>query len=414
MRQLMRPLFIALLFIGSITSSCKSDTHEETRSPTSVTAFEVQPATIPAVFNYVGFAESTHLVEIRARVEGYLDKIAYTEGSFVENGQLLFQLDPKPFIAALDNAKGLLAKAKAILWNANTTVNRLKPLFAQDAISKRDLDNAIASQLAAQAEVDSANAQVVEAELKLGYTTIATPVTGLSGKSHFREGALITLGPDSSMLTTVSVIDPIWIYFSVSETDILTTRMQASKGIIKLPKDNNFDVRLILGNDFVYPELGKVDFTSPTLNQSTGTLEARAVFANPLAILKPGQFVKVQVLGTVRPDAIIIPQQAVQQGQKGMYVYIIDKDNKAEMVEIDPGEWFENYWIIKSGLKPGDLVVSDGVNKVYPGLPVTITKQIKYIPQEEPKLMQGIDQTTNKALGPITTGTTTETQQKGS
>lgn len=373
----------ALLTLIPLLFSCKSEPAPKAHPPVPVSAFVIKKATIPAVFNYVGFAQSTHLVEIRARVEGYLDKIAYTEGSFVEDGSLLFQLDPKPFIAALDNAKGVLAKEKAVLWNANTTVNRLKPLFAQDAISKRDLDNAIASQLAAEAQVESASAQVVEAELKLGYTTIATPVTGLAGKARFREGALITLGPDSSLLTTVSVVDPMWVYFSVSEADMLSTRLQAEKGIIKIPKDGNFDVRVILTEDYVYPQMGKVDFLSPTLNPSTGTLEARAIFPNPNKILKPGQFVKVQVLGTVRPDAIIVPQQSVMQGQKGMYVYVIDKDQKAEMRTIDPGEWYENYWIVNSGLQEGDLVISDGINKVFPGSSVNVTKKTEYNPKDD-------------------------------
>ena len=368
--------FIFFIFFALLTSCSEK---QETPPPQAieVTAYTVHPETIPADFEYVGVAQSSHLVEIRARAEGYLDKIAYKEGDRVKKNALLFQLDPKPFVAALDSAKGLLARYKAELWNAEQAVNRLKPLYEQKAASKRDLDNAVASELASQANVDSGQAQVVEAELNLGYTTIRTPITGLASKSSFREGTLITPGPNG-LLTTVSVVDPIWVYFTVSEGDLLKHLAEESKGELKFPADMNFDVKMILSDGTKLSSTGKVNFADPSLQQSTGTLLVRAEFANPKDFVLPGQFVRAQVIGAIRPNAIVVPQKSVQQGQKGMYVYVIDKEERAEMRSIVPGDWYgSEWWIVKSGLSAGDRVVVDGVNKVQPDAPVTIKEKVE-------------------------------------
>lgn len=384
MQRCLSGLFLLGITVA-LTASCnkKEAAPRQQLPPVPVTTFLIQPETIAANFDYVGFAESSHMVEIRARVEGYLDKIAYVEGSMVKKGQLLFQLDPKPFIAKLEEAKGSLAQEEAILWNAKTTVNRLKPLYEQKAISKRDLDNAISNELASEAKVQSAKAQVVYAQLNLGYTTITSPVDGLSGRARFREGALITIGANSSDLTTVSVIDPIWVYFSVSESDLLKGRTQASKSQLQFPKDNDFKVRLILGDGSIYPILGKVDFTAPTINQETGTMEVRAVFANPDQVIKPGQYLKARVLGAVRPNAIVVPQTAVMQGSKSMYVYIVNEEKKAVITDVEAGDWYGNYWVITSGLLPGDQVIMTGINKVQPGSEVVITNTETYKKPEE-------------------------------
>jgi len=368
--------FAFFLFL-LILSSCGEKKESPATQAIEVTAYTVHPETIPAEFEYVGVAQSSHLVEIRARVEGYLDKIAYKEGEQVKKNALLFQLDPRPFIAALDSSKGLLARYKAELWNAEQAVNRLKPLYEQKAASKRDLDNATASELASLANVDTGKAQVVEAELNLSYTTIRTPITGLASKSSFREGTLITPGP-SGLLTTVSVVDPIWVYFTVSEGDILKYRAEEAKGRLKFPADMNFDVKLILSDGTKLSSTGKVNFADPSLQQSTGTLLVRAEFANPENLVLPGQFVRAQLIGAIRPHAILVPQKSVQQGQKGMYVYVIDKNGHADMRTIDPGDWYGNsWWIVESGLQEGEQVVVDGVNKLQPDAPVIIKEIVQ-------------------------------------
>ena len=345
--------------------------------PTPVTTFLVEPTTVPAVMDFVGVAQSSHPVEIRARVQGYLDKIAYTEGAMVKEGDLLFQLDQKPYIAKLDNAKADLDKQQAILWNANTTVERLQPLYEQKAASKRDLDNAIAQKLSAEAEVTAAKARVVEAELNLGYTTITAPLTAMSGRSQYREGALITPG-DQGLLTTLNVLDPIWVYFSVSDADILRYQTQTAEKQLVLPNDLNFEVQVGLSDGTMFPSHGKVDFADPSLNQGTGTMNVRAVFPNPDSLLRPGQFVRVYLHGAVRPNAIIVPQRALQEGSKGMFVYLVGPNDQAVMANVEPGPWYDDYWIIRTGLKAGDRVIVDGVNKVQVGTPLQVTKQLTY------------------------------------
>lgn len=360
----------------SILLSCQGETPEqENLPPVEVTATQVVPQTIPIVFEYIAVVESSHLVEIRARVEGYLEKIGYQEGEVVKTGDLLFQIDSKPFVAALDNAKATLEKQEAILWNAKRTKERLEPLFEKNAVSRRDLDNAIANELSAEAEVQSAKASVRTAELNLGYTTIVSPVTGLASRSTYQEGALIMPG-SSGLLTKVSVVNPIWVNFNISLSDILKSRQELADKQLIYPKDYNFTVTLTLADGSVFPQLGKVNFAEPSLQPTTGTMLIRAEFPNPDNILLPGEFVRVHVWGAIRPNAIIVPQQAVQQGQQGMYVYVVDKENKAAMRLVTVGDWYKTDWIIKSGLEKGDTVIVEGVNKAQPGMQVKITKTI--------------------------------------
>lgn len=335
-----------------------------------VRTLTVDPATFPVVYEYIGFTQSSHLVEIRARVEGYLDKIAYTEGQFVNQGDLLFQLNKGSFEAGLDNARGVLAREEAILWNAQKNEERLKPLFEQNAVSRRDLDNAIAEKLAANASVQSAKAKVKEAELNLGYTTIRSPISGLAADSLYREGALISPGPNS-LLTTISVINPIWVNFSVSEGELLKNREEVVQGRVIYPKDMNFDVEVVLSDGVVFPLKGKVSFASPSINEKMGTMSMRAVLPNPEEILRPGQFVRVRIIGANRPDTVLVPQHAVLNGKNGMFVYVVNQ-GKAEIRNVNVGDWQGNDWIIKSGLEKGDQVIVDGVNKVQAGVPVQV------------------------------------------
>ncbi|KAF3363018.1 Efflux pump periplasmic linker BepF [Chlamydiales bacterium STE3] len=366
------PLLQFLIFMLCF-SACEKNKEHPRPSAVEVTTFKVQEETIPAVFEYVGVVQSSHPVEIRARVEGYLDKIAYQEGDIVKKGQLLFQIDSRPFIAALDNAKGQLARNEAELWEAQRAVERFRPLYEKKAASKRDLDNATAQLLASEANVASAKAQIREAELNLSYTVIRSPINGASNKSNYREGALITPGANG-LLTTLYVIDPIWAYFNVSEGDLLKYREEVLKEQLKYPSDMNFDVQLILSDGSTFESKGKVNFADPSLQQTTGTMLVRAEFINPDNQLKPGQFVRAKVLGAIRPHAIVIPQKAVLQGQDGMYVYVVNPEGKAERRAIVPGDWYKTYWIIKAGLKADEQVIVDGINKVQNGVALTIKK----------------------------------------
>ncbi|MBA3957423.1 MAG: efflux RND transporter periplasmic adaptor subunit [Parachlamydiaceae bacterium] len=360
-------------------SGCKPAEHKAP-PPVDVTDFVVEERNIPAVFDFIGFAESTHPVEIRARVEGYLDTIAYQEGQIVKVGDLLFQLDPRQYEALVEQAKGDVDRQQAILENAKLTVDRLAPLYQQKAASKKDLDNALANQLAAQATLASLNAKLLDAEINLGYTTIRSPITGLADKSKLRQGALINPGTNS-LLTTVSVVDPIWVYFSVSDNDIMRARQQEISKKIILPAEKAYQVELTLGTGEVYPIKGRVDFSAPTYDQSTGTLLVRAVFENPEIVLRPGQFVRVKVYGATRPNAIAVPQRALMQKKNGMFVYLIDKDNKVISQDVSAGEWEDDFQVITNGLKPGDRIVVDGINKIRAGTDIHVTGPWKPLPK---------------------------------
>lgn len=373
-RFYMRMAHHAIFILNAFTSllllqSCTDTAAPPPRREIEVATITLEPRTVPITFEYVGVAQSSHLVEIRARVEGYLDKINYVEGNFVEAGQLLFQLDPKPFEAALEKAKGDLARQKAILWNAERTVDRLQPLFEKNAASRRDLDDAISNRLAGEAGVLSAQAQVREAELNLGYTAITAPIAALSGQSAFREGALISPGKQG-LLTTLSVVDPIWVQFSVSESDLLKASAEVASGRLVNPDQMRFKIGVILANGTKFPEIGEVNFADPSFQQNTGTMNVRSIFANPDHILRPGQFVRVQVSGAFRPNAILVPQKAVLQGQDGMFVYVIEHGNQVAMRYVEPGDWYEKEWIIQSGLQPQDQVIVEGTNRVQVGMHV--------------------------------------------
>ncbi len=361
-----------ILAVGVLVSGCYEKRPTATPPPAEVTAFRVTPKTIPADFSFVGVAKSSHPVEIRSRVEGYLWNIEYTEGSLVKEGAALFQIDPRPFEASLMEAQGELARQEAILWRAKRSLERIQPLYSQNAVSLRDLDDATAQVLAAEASVISAKANVIQAELNLSFTHITSPIEGLTGRAVFKEGTLIT--PTlNGLLTLVSVIDPIWVLFTISDNELLQAQNEESKTQLILPETENFTVKLNLADGSEFPHLGTVNFKSPTLDPETGSLVVRGTFPNPEKTLLPGQFVKATVMGAQRPGAIFIPKQAVSQGQKGAFVFCLDQNNKASIRYVDLGEWYKNYWIITGGLKTGDVVVVDGVNKIQEGSSVKIT-----------------------------------------
>lgn len=361
----------SFLIIITLLCSCSSEKPGMQAPPApDVVVVTVEPETIPAIYEYVGFAQSSHDVEIRAQVSGYLEDIGFSEGGSIKQGDVLFRIDPRQYQAVLDSTKADLEKQEAALWESKRVSERLKSLFEKKASSRRDVDNAIADELGKKALVESGKAKVREAELNLEYATIKAPVSGVIGASNFRLGALIV--PNESLLTTISVNDPIWVNFSISERDVLRRREEIRLGQIKMPKNDAYSVEVVLADGSTLPEMGKVEFSSPTYDQKTGTMQLRAVIPNHDNTLRPGQFVRARIHGVERPDAIVIPQRAVMQSKKGMRVYIVDKENKVEERFVEPGAWYQEGWIIKSGLKAGDRVIVDGINKIRPGMTVNI------------------------------------------
>jgi membrane fusion protein (multidrug efflux system) len=340
--------------------------------PTEVVAVTVQPKTVPAVFPFVAQIQSSHQVDVMARVNGFLEKISYREGEPVRQGQVLFQLDKKPFVAAAEAAKADVEIKKSQLFTAKASLDRIKPLADQNAASKSDLDNAIGSYKSAEASLQQSKANYDKALLDLSYTTITSPVSGVAGQSLIREGGYIAAGSSSAKLTYVAKLDPVWVDFSVSQNGQASMRQAVEKGEIARPKNDHYTVELELSDGTRYPQVGVVNFADPSFNKDTGTYLVRAEIANPKGVLRPGMFVKAYLKGATRPNAITVAQRAVQQTSNGHIVFVANDKGLAEARPVVVGEWIEQDWIITQGLMAGDKVIVDGFMKLAPGAPVKL------------------------------------------
>lgn len=337
-----------------------------------VVALTVQPKTVPVEFPFVAQIQSSHQVDVMARVSGFLEKISYKEGEPVRQGQVLFLLDKKPFIAAANAAKAEVDTRKSQLWTAKATLDRIKPLAEQNAASKSDLDNAMGNHKTAEAGVQQAQANYDKALLDLSYTTITAPFGGVAGQALMREGGYITAGGNSAKLTYVAKLDPAWVDFSISQNEQAKFSQEAAKGLIIAPKNQRYTVELELSDGNRYPQAGVVNFAEPTFSKETGTYLVRAEIPNPRAVLRPGMFVKAWLKGATRPNALVVPQRAVQQTSNGQIVFVANDKGLAEARPVVGGEWIGNDWIINQGLKAGDRVIVDGFMKLAPGAPVKL------------------------------------------
>jgi len=359
----------------ALAAGCSKEVPPTHRPAPEVSVLTVAPQTIPAVWTFVAQTESSQQVDIVARVSGYLDKIGYQEGEFVKEGQILFQIDPKPFQAQLDAARGELLAQQARNTTAIANLNRVKPLAQQNALSQADLDRAQGEFDASRAAVFAAQAKVTEAELNLGYTTIRAPVAGLTSRSLQRQGAYINALSPEAKLTYVAKVEPIWVNFSVSQNQFAKTQDLIKKGQLIPPKGEDYDVEVVMADGTVYPRRGKINFAAPAFSQETGSFMVRAVVPNPKRELRPGMFVTVLMHGAVRPDAVVVPQLAVQQGSNGHLVYVVKEDGAAEVRPVVVGDYSGvKDIVIASGLRAGDRVVVEGVLKVVPGQPVKIVE----------------------------------------
>lgn len=346
-------------------SACKKAPTEAARPPVEVTVVTVEPQATPVDFEFTAQTQSSREVEIRARVEGFLEKRMYTEGALVQPNQVLFVMDKKPFEAALKTAQGELAQQQARLLVTKQNLARVIPLAAQNALSKKDLDDATGNEKQAEAAVIAAQGQVQTAELNLSYCTIRSPLKGLSSFARVQEGSYVT-PTQQGLLTYVYQLDPMWVNFSISENELLRYREQITKGQLRFPPDNKFDVTVIQADGSIYPQQGRIDFTNPAFSQDTGTFLVRAVFSNPQGTLKPGQFVRAKVSGAVRPNAILVPQRAVLQGAKSHFVWVLDENSKPRQRVIEVGDWHGDDWFVTDGLKAGERVIVDGAIRVSP------------------------------------------------
>jgi len=353
-------------------------------APSAPPAAEVGTMTValrdvPIVYDFVGQTQSSQQVEIRARVNGFLDRRVYTEGAVVKAGETMFLMDPKPFAAALDAANAEMAQQVARLKTANADLARVRPLAERNALSQRDLDDAVGKQQAAAAAVEGARANVTNARLNLGYTTIKSPVTGVSSFAKKQAGSYID--PSNSLLTYVAKLDPMWVNFSLSENEVLLSRSEQESGALKFPPKGAFDVVIVMADGSQFPHHGKITFADASFSAETGTYMIRAEVANPDGTLRPGQFVRVKLHGAERTKAVAVPQEAVIQGPRGQMVWVVGADNKAQQRVVDVGQWTGDNWVIRSGLKAGERVVVSGGLRLTPDAPV---KAVEAVPGQKP------------------------------
>jgi membrane fusion protein (multidrug efflux system) len=338
--------------------------------PVAVTVVAVAQRDVPVYGQYIGQTEAVRTVEVRARVEGFLERQAVADGADVKAGDLLFMIDPQPFRVALNNAKGQLERDKARLVNAQQVSARYLPLYQQQAVSRQELEQAQADERAAAATVETSRAAVEQAELNLGYTTVRSPVTGRMGKAEVRVGSLVGKG-EATLLATVSTLDPMWVNFSVSEREALQVWRGRQTELRARPSDG--DITITLPDDSVYPHKGRLNFVDRAVDPRTGTLALRVAFPNPERLLQPGQYVRLRVLLEERSGALLVPQAAVQESQGSASVFVVGQDQKAQARPVQMGPRAGALWVVDDGLKPGEQVVVKGLQQLRSGILVEPT-----------------------------------------
>ena len=326
-----------------------------------VSVIEVQPTSVPISAEAVAQTEGAKEVEIRSRVGGILLKRMYDEGATVKAGQPMFLIDPAQYQIALTQARAELAEQKARVTQSRREEGRLKGLLTTQSISEREYDNAVSDDAVANAGVMQAEAKVREAELNLSYTTVTAPVSGVSGRFQFSEGALIAA--NTSLLTTIVQLSPIWVRFSLSENELAQLGGHLDESNVK-------QVSLILPDGSEYKQKGKLNFAASQIDPALGTQQLRATFDNADKRLLPGQFVRARITTGQREGVFLVPQTAVQTSDQGKFVYVVNAQNQATVHPVDAGEWKGTDWVIYKGLQAGDKVIVDNLIKVRPGAPV--------------------------------------------
>jgi len=368
----------SVILLSSI--GCGKSEQPQARPP-EVEVVGVEQKDVPIWNEWVGTLEGLVNAQIKPQVTGYLLRQTYQEGSFVKKGQLLFEIDPRTFQAVLDqakaqraNAEGSLAQAEANQVKAQLDVNRYTPLAKEQAVSQQDLDNAVQGNVAAQAQVraakaqiDAATAQMAAAQLNLGFTKIVSLIDGIVGVAQAQIGDLV--GP-TSLLTTVSTLDPIKVYFPVSERGYLNYIKENPDAVKRAEQERHLGLEMILADGSRYPHEGSFSFADRQVDVKTGTLRLQGLFPNPGNILRPGQFARVRAITTTKKGALLVPQRAVTELQGGYQVAVVGKDNKVEIRPVKVGERIGPQWIIEVGLKPGERVVTEGVQRVKAGMTV--------------------------------------------
>ena len=356
-----------ILFIAAATlfsAGCKKKPPASPPPPV-VEVIEVQQQDVPIYHDWIGTLDGLVNAQIRAQVTGYLLAQNYREGDPVKKGDLLFQIDPRPFQAALDQAKGQLAQAEAQLGKTELDVKRYTPLAKLNAISQEEYDDARQANLAAKAAVVSARAAVEQAQLNLEFTGILSPIDGIASIAKAQIGDLV--GPATGELTTVSTIDPIKAYYNVTEQAYINFTKLFSDPGARTERTRQLEMQLILADGSIYPREGRIYAVDRQISPTTGALRIEALFPNPEHALRPGQFARVRVKFETKKGALLVPQRAVSELQGSYQVVVVDTENKVHIQPVQVGERTGAMWIIEEGLKPGERVVVEGTQKVKEG-----------------------------------------------
>jgi membrane fusion protein (multidrug efflux system) len=353
---------VTFLFAALLLSGCRKEEKEATPAPPTVDVVAVIQKDEPIYMQWVASTDGLVNADIRAQVQGYLIKQDYKEGDFVKKGQVLFEIDPRLYESALNEAQGQLGIYEAQWQTAKQNLNRIRPLAAQNAVSQKDLDDAVGLEAGTHASVLAAQAAVDKARVDLGFTKVTSLIDGIAGIANANIGDLV--GPASPVpLTTVSTVNPILVYVPASEQQYMTATEQGKRS----PRV----IHLILADGTEWPHTGEFAFANRQVDPKTGTIKVAILFPNPGNVLRPGQFARVRAQMQVKKGALLVPQRAVAEMQGVYLVAVVGPDNKVDIRRVKPGETVDSMWIIDDGLKPGERVVAEGIQKVKQGMLVS-------------------------------------------
>lgn len=373
MASFAKPLRVAagLLTWIAVTGllGCKQEAASTPAPPIpEVEVITVTTQSVPDEPEFIGEAESSRPVEIRSQVTGLLKERYFREGGDVKKGDRLYLIDPIPFRAAMLSAKAKVSQAEARLVQARQDLARVKPLLAEQAVAQKDVDDAVAEELAAKAALEGARADLVKAEFDLNNTLITAPIDGLIERTRVYEGRLVSAQTD--LLTVIHQMDPMYVIVNAPESFLLKRRRDIAAKRIQQPGIHELRATLMFQDGSDYPHEGIMDLLDPALRTETGSRPVRVIFPNPDRALLPGQFVTIRFRGATKTAAILVPQRAVQQGASGSVVFVVGEGNIAQPREIKAAGWLGSQWLIEEGLRPGERIIVDGIQRVMPGAPV--------------------------------------------
>jgi membrane fusion protein (multidrug efflux system) len=362
----------ALLLVSPVVAGltgCKQESNSAPSHPIpQVEVMTVTPQTVTDEPEFIGQSESSRPVEIRPQVTGLIKERFFQEGRDVKKGDRLYQIDPVPFQAAALSAKAKVSQAEARLVQAKQNLARVKPLLAEQAVAQKDVDDAVAEELGAKAALEGAKADRMKAEFDLSNTQIIAPIDGLIERTRVYEGRLVAAQTD--LLTIIHQVDPMYVIVSAPESWLLQRNRELAEHKVQRPDLYQLRGVITFADGSTYPHEGKLDFADVGLRTETGSRQGRFVFPNSERRLLPGQFVTIRVVGYTRPNAILVPQRAVQQGPKGSVVFVVGDGEKIEIRDIQAAEWRGSQWLIEKGLQGGERVVVEGFTRIAPGAPV--------------------------------------------